>query len=104
MRSMQKGRRARARCLAGTTSAPPRWVDLTQQREGKRKRIVVCKHTCGAIWWGNHSSLFRKGSLFMPIVPLSQVAVQLRPEDNIAVAARNLPIGAELQYNGQTLS
>jgi altronate hydrolase len=31
-------------------------------------------------------------------VPLSQVAVQLRPEDNIAVAARNLQAGLEVQY------
>jgi altronate hydrolase len=36
----------------------------------------------------------------MPCVPLSQVAVQLRPEDNIAVAARNLPAGSELQLHG----
>ena len=31
----------------------------------------------------------------MPAVPLSQVAVQLRPEDNIAVAARDLAPGME---------
>jgi altronate hydrolase len=40
----------------------------------------------------------------MPAVPLSQVAVQLRPEDNIAVAARPLPAGAELEYNGDVLT
>jgi altronate hydrolase len=39
----------------------------------------------------------------MPAVPLSQVAVHLRPEDNIAVAARNLPEGLEIQHNGSTL-
>jgi altronate hydrolase len=39
----------------------------------------------------------------MPAVPLSQVAVQLRPEDNTAVAARNVPAGAELQVNGHIL-
>jgi arabinonate dehydratase len=39
----------------------------------------------------------------MTAVPLSQVAVHLRPEDNIAVAARNLPPDAEVQYNGSTL-
>jgi len=32
----------------------------------------------------------------MPAVPLSQVAVHLRPEDNVAVAARHLPSGAEI--------
>ena len=32
----------------------------------------------------------------MPAVPLSQVAVHLRPEDNVAVAARTIPPGAEL--------
>jgi altronate hydrolase len=31
---------------------------------------------------------------------LSQIAVQLRPEDNVAVAARNIPEGAEVQLNG----
>jgi altronate hydrolase len=40
----------------------------------------------------------------MPAAPLSQFAVHLRPEDNIAVAARNLPAGAELQFNGSTLT
>ncbi len=39
----------------------------------------------------------------MSAVPLSQVAVHLRPEDNVAVAARNLPAGAELEHNGSTL-
>jgi altronate hydrolase len=39
----------------------------------------------------------------MPAVPLSQVAVHLRPEDNIAVAARNLPDGLEIEHNGSTL-
>jgi altronate hydrolase len=40
----------------------------------------------------------------MPAVSLAQVAVHLRPEDNIAVAARNLPPGGEIQVNGQTLT
>ncbi|HYV37393.1 MAG TPA: UxaA family hydrolase, partial [Gemmataceae bacterium] len=39
----------------------------------------------------------------MTAVPLSQVAVQLRPEDNIAVAARNLQPGQEIHHNGSTL-
>jgi altronate hydrolase len=39
----------------------------------------------------------------MPAVPLSQFAVHLRPEDNTAVAARNLPAGMEIQVNGSTL-
>jgi altronate hydrolase len=37
----------------------------------------------------------------MPAVPLSQVAVHLRPQDNIAVAARNLQPGLEFYANGQ---
>jgi altronate hydrolase len=40
----------------------------------------------------------------MAAVPLSQVAVHLRPNDNIAVAARPLSAGMELQNNGHTLS
>jgi altronate hydrolase len=40
----------------------------------------------------------------MPAVPLSQVAVHLRPQDNVAVAARPVPPGAELEYNGRTLT
>jgi altronate hydrolase len=39
----------------------------------------------------------------MSAVPLSQVAVHLRPEDNIAVAARSLPPGAEIRHDGRTL-
>src|SRR5438105_15718704 len=39
----------------------------------------------------------------MPAVPLSQVAVHLRPEDNVAVAARPIPPGAELRHDGTTL-
>jgi altronate hydrolase len=40
----------------------------------------------------------------MPAIPLSQVAVQLRPEDNVAVAARNLPQGLEVRHNGGTFT
>jgi altronate hydrolase len=40
----------------------------------------------------------------MPSVPLSQVAVHLRPHDNVAVAARHIPPGAELSYEGRTLT
>ncbi len=40
----------------------------------------------------------------MSAVPLSQVAVRLCPEDNIAVAARNLDAGLELQFDGRTLT
>src|SRR5260370_36444899 len=39
----------------------------------------------------------------MSSVPLSQVAVHLRPEDNVAVAARNLAAGTEVRSNGRTL-
>jgi altronate hydrolase len=39
----------------------------------------------------------------MPAVPLSQVAVHLRPEDNVAVAARPLPAGVELRHGSDTL-
>jgi altronate hydrolase len=40
----------------------------------------------------------------MTAVPLTQVAVQLRPEDNTAVAARPLGQGLEIQTDGRTLS
>src|SRR5579863_6196562 len=39
----------------------------------------------------------------MPAVPLKEFAVHLRPNDNIAVAARPMPAGTELQFNGGTL-
>jgi altronate hydrolase len=39
----------------------------------------------------------------MPAVPLTQVAVHLRPEDNIAIAARNLQPNTEIQANGAVL-
>jgi altronate hydrolase len=38
----------------------------------------------------------------MPANPLAPHAVHLRPEDNIAVAARNLPAGQEFRVNGST--
>jgi altronate hydrolase len=40
----------------------------------------------------------------MPAVPLSQVAVHLRPADNVAVAARPLPPGLIVEFDGQELS
>jgi altronate hydrolase len=40
----------------------------------------------------------------MPAVPLSQVAVHLRPEDNIAVAARPLQAGLQVEHNGSTFT
>src|SRR5712692_7515248 len=40
----------------------------------------------------------------MPVTPLSQAAVHLRPEDNIAVASRHLQPGVQLQYHGSTLT
>jgi altronate hydrolase len=40
----------------------------------------------------------------MPAVPLSSVAVHLRPQDNIAIASRHLPQGLEVQHNGATLT
>jgi altronate hydrolase len=39
----------------------------------------------------------------MAAVPLSQLAVHLRPEDNIAVATRNVPAGIEVQINGSVV-
>jgi len=40
----------------------------------------------------------------MPAVPLTQVAVHLRPVDNIAVAAKPLPAGSEIAFNGGILT
>ena len=40
----------------------------------------------------------------MPAVPLSQVAVQLRPEDNVAVAARPLGPGTDVRVNGRAVT
>ncbi|OWK40594.1 UxaA family hydrolase [Fimbriiglobus ruber] len=39
----------------------------------------------------------------MPAAPLSQYAVQLRPTDNIAVAAKPIPAGTEITFEGATL-
>jgi altronate hydrolase len=40
----------------------------------------------------------------MPAVALSQVAVRLRPDDNVAVAARALMPGSEVRVNGHSVS
>jgi altronate hydrolase len=39
----------------------------------------------------------------MPAVPLEQVAVHLRPEDNVAIASRQLSAGLEVSHNGDVL-
>ena len=39
----------------------------------------------------------------MPVTPLSQAAVHLRPEDNVAVAARHLLPGQEFDFDGGVL-
>src|SRR5262249_38525633 len=65
---------------------------------------IVCKHRRAAASWRNRPCFIRPRRSFMPAVPLSQVAVPLRPEDNIAVAARNLPAGLEVQSNGHPLT
>jgi altronate hydrolase len=40
----------------------------------------------------------------MSAVPLSQIAVHLRPEDNVAVAARHLAAGQSFVFDGATLT
>jgi altronate hydrolase len=40
----------------------------------------------------------------MPAVPLSSVAIHLRPSDNIAVAARPIPGGTELEFDGRSIT
>lgn len=40
----------------------------------------------------------------MPAVPLTQFAVHLRPQDNVAVATKPIPTGTELQINGHTIT
>jgi altronate hydrolase len=40
----------------------------------------------------------------MPIVTLAEVAIRLRPEDNVAVAARDLPSGLEIELAGERLT
>ena len=37
-------------------------------------------------------------------VPLKSVAIHLRPTDNIAVAARPIPGGTEVQHDGRTIA
>src|SRR6266851_3969304 len=39
----------------------------------------------------------------MPAVPLDRVAIHLRPQDNVAVASRNLPEESEIQHNGSSI-
>ena len=37
----------------------------------------------------------------MPVIPLKTLAVHLRPQDNIAVAAKPIPAGTEVQIDGR---
>src|SRR5947209_17838038 len=50
----------------------------------------------------NHAPGYHR-RISMPSVSLGQVAVHLRPEDNIAVAAQKLQLGLELQIHGTVL-
>src|SRR5260221_13101221 len=40
----------------------------------------------------------------MPAVPLKSVAIHLRPNDNIAVAAKSIPGGTELHFEDRTIA
>lgn len=40
----------------------------------------------------------------MAVVAIEHVAVQLRPTDNVAIAARNLPAGSEIQIAGRVVT
>ena len=40
----------------------------------------------------------------MPVISLSQVTVQLRPEDNVAVAVRPLQVGLKVEHEGKSLT
>jgi altronate hydrolase len=40
----------------------------------------------------------------MPAIALARVAVHLRPQDNVAVAARNLSAGAEVEIGGRSVA
>src|SRR5215217_8147792 len=40
----------------------------------------------------------------MPPVPLSEVAIHLRPSDNVAVVARNIAPGLEIEVDGRVLT
>src|SRR5438105_2854365 len=46
----------------------------------------------------------RPGEPAVPTTPLAEVAVWLRPEDNVAVAARPLAAGLEIAVAGRTLT
>ena len=39
----------------------------------------------------------------MPTIPLAQLAVHLRPEDNVAIAARNIPADTEVEHHGDKI-
>src|SRR5262245_7636243 len=55
-------------------------------------------------WNANATRDFPPGGPSMSAVPLKQVAIHLRPEDNVAVAARPIPVGAEIEFQGRTLT
>src|SRR5205823_868951 len=50
------------------------------------------------------TGFFLTRSLLMSVVPLTSVAVHLRPNDNIAVAAKPLAAGQQVQFDGTTLT
>src|SRR5437867_7273459 len=62
-----------------------------------RRRCILIKSTICA----RHPRISQE--THMPAVSPGQVAVHLRPEDNVAVAAENLRPGSEVQVGGTRL-
>ena len=79
-------------------------------RDGPTARVrFFANPLTGARGWYNRIALLypyiiasrrRPRSSLMPPIPLFQVAVHLRPEDNVAIAARPLQPGQEFQFDG----
>src|SRR5436305_1014424 len=63
----------------------------------------VCQAGRLSVWWQRTTVCYPEEPA-MPAVPLSQVAVHLHPNDNTAVAARNLPAGLDLRHDGTTVA
>src|SRR5262249_33174233 len=77
------------------------WVGQFLPTNQGERSCIFADAPCRSIVTGSEIPPWRP---FMPAIPLGKLAVHLRPEDNVAVAARDLAAGTEMQVNGTTLA
>src|SRR5262245_2094611 len=64
----------------------------------------VCQDRPHPLSWEEHQTPPHTGERQMSVTSLAPYAVHLRPEDNVAVAARHLPAGHAFRHDGNLIT